>query len=104
MKYFNHHNRRHFALVLLTFYLTSTFANAENNTNTNIVNVAKSHHKNSLKARNFNKVFEQYMKEAQVYMPSSNETFIENHFYDDTNKDTLKNCQDDAVAFEFVYE
>lgn len=68
-----------------------------------MVNVAKNH-KNALKARNFNKLFEQYMKEAQVYMPSSNETLIENHFYDEGNKDLLKNCQEESLAFEFVYE
>lgn len=100
MEKLTYNNSHLLPLVLLAFYLSLTsFASA----NTNIVNVAKSH-KNALKARNFNKVFEQYMKEAQVYMPSSNETLIENHFYDDTNKDALKNCQEDSLAFEFVYE
>lgn len=100
MKYylpFNHHH----LLVLLVLYFAVT-SNYYASANTNIVNAVKS--KNALKARNFNKVFEQYMKEAQVYMPSSNETFIENHFHDDEKKDTLKSCQEDAIAFEFVYE
>ncbi|XP_063706105.1 uncharacterized protein LOC134835164 [Culicoides brevitarsis] len=93
--------------VLLVCCL-STFATNNNyyaSANTNVVSSAKSHKTHALKARNFNKVFEQYMKEAQVYMPSSNETMIENHFYDDdTNKDMLKNCEAEAVAFEFVYD
>lgn len=94
------------SLVLLVFYVSSTFStNNYASANTKVVSaMARSHKNHALKARNFNKVFEQYMKEAQVYMPSSNETSIENHFYDDTNKDTLKNCDADALAFEFVYE
>lgn len=102
MMYSTHHR---LTLVLLVFYLSIFSTNNYASANTNIVSaMAKSHKTHTLKARNFNKVFEQYMKEAQVYMPSSNETSIENHFYDDSNKDTLKNCDAELLAFEFVYE
>lgn len=56
-----------------------------------------------LKARNFNKVFEQYMKESQIYISNSNETLLENYF-DTDEEEAVRNCPKESIAFEFVYE